>query len=232
VEAALQAFRGLVEGVRALHEHAPAIVHRDIKPDNIFVRTPDFVAGQEAPELVLGDAGIAFFDTTPDDTRLTDTYENVGSRDWMPPWLAGQRSDVAPSADLFSLGKVLWWMLSGRNLLPFWYHRRSSYDLEQLFPQLIGMQRVNQLLDALVVENEADMSIGSAANLVARIDEELEILQKRLPPPNVCRSCGLGSYGSVAPGTVGISQSSADLDAQVCDRCGHVQIFNTRNRRV
>ncbi|HEV2716171.1 MAG TPA: protein kinase family protein, partial [Terriglobales bacterium] len=67
---ALLAFRGLVGAAAELHSRR--IVHRDVKPANIFI-------GKEG-RLVLGDFGIVFVETGNVD-RLTDTFERVGTRD-------------------------------------------------------------------------------------------------------------------------------------------------------
>ena len=107
--------RPLVEAVAALHE--VKIIHRDIKPDNIFVTDNG---------LVLGDFGIAHLEDK-DNTRVSETYENVGSRDWMPPWAMGMRlDDVRPTFDVFGLGKVLWSMVSGKSKLRLWYYTALS----------------------------------------------------------------------------------------------------------
>ncbi len=104
----MKAFRPLVEGVAKLHERG--FVHRDIKPQNIFIDANG--------NLVLGDFGIVFFDD-PAHTRLSATFENVGSRDWMPGWAYSVRIEaVKPAFDVFSLGKVLWAMISTKPVLP------------------------------------------------------------------------------------------------------------------
>lgn len=103
---ALEAFRPVVEAVAVLHDSG--IVHRDIKPENIFISTQG---------LILGDFGIVHFEDDAN-TRISEKYENVGSRDWMPGWAMGiQLDEVSPAFDVFGLGKILWAMISGKTKL-------------------------------------------------------------------------------------------------------------------
>jgi serine/threonine protein kinase len=75
---ALKAFRSLVAVVASLHHpgaNGISIVHRDIKPTNVFLGKDN--------QLVLGDFGIVY---SPEHTqRLTRTGEAVGPWDYMPP---------------------------------------------------------------------------------------------------------------------------------------------------
>lgn len=119
---ALVAFRSLVAAVAALH--SKGLVHRDIKPGNVFVRP--------SGDLVLGDTGLVFF-TDDRRTRVSDKIENVGSRDWMPGWAMGMRlEDVRPTFDVFALGKLLWAMVSGKPILRLWYYHDPEFDLLSL----------------------------------------------------------------------------------------------------
>jgi serine/threonine-protein kinase len=88
------------------HAHALGIVHRDLKPENVMVG-PD---GQ----LKLMDFGIARF--LDQGERMTMTGALIGSPAHMAPELIeGKEADAR--SDLFSLGTLLYWMLTGS--LPF-----------------------------------------------------------------------------------------------------------------
>lgn len=118
----LRAFRGLVDAVAALH--ARNIVHRDIKPDNIFIA--------QDGRFVLADMGLAFF-LEDDGDRLTNTGSNIGTRAWMPPWAINRRvEDVTPDFDVYGLGKVLWAICTGILQPPVDYDAAAITKLNDL----------------------------------------------------------------------------------------------------
>ncbi|CUU58565.1 serine/threonine protein kinase [Parafrankia irregularis] len=86
--------------------HRQGVVHRDVKPENILVDTTD----PGRPRAMLTDFGIARLAHGPAMTRLTGL---IGTPRYMAPELSdGTRA--TPSADLYSLGVVLYELLSGR----------------------------------------------------------------------------------------------------------------------
>jgi serine/threonine-protein kinase len=102
VHLALQAAAALTEA------HAKGIVHRDVKPENLFVvdvtGEPDF--------LKVLDFGIAKVAAAEQGTRLTQTGALVGTPAWLAPeGLLGLEIDAR--ADVYSLGGVLYYMLAG-----------------------------------------------------------------------------------------------------------------------
>ena len=128
---ALIAIRPIIDAVSSLHKEK--VVHRDIKPDNIFVAADG--------HLVLADCGLAFKVENQD--RLTLTWENVGTRDFQPPWSYAKRlADVQPAYDVFGLAKVLWAMVSGRPRFPLWYFDSEEDDLRQMFSDEPGASPV------------------------------------------------------------------------------------------
>ncbi|MEE8370113.1 MAG: protein kinase, partial [Dehalococcoidia bacterium] len=105
-----QSIRIASEVCQALqHAHDQGIIHRDVKPGNIWL-TAD---GQAR----LGDFGLAMALDLP---RMTQAGMMVGTVAYMPPEQAlGGKID--PRSDLYSLGGALYEMVTGR--LPF-----SGYD--------------------------------------------------------------------------------------------------------
>ncbi len=89
--------------------HAGRIVHRDVKPANILFPGP-------GNEVWLADFGICYL---PEAVRVTENGEIVGPRSFLAPELeAGIVAEATPAADVYSLGKVLYYMISGGVVLP------------------------------------------------------------------------------------------------------------------
>ena len=221
----LRALRPVVEAVAKLHQ--VDVVHRDIKPANVFI--------DQADRLVLGDWGLAFKRDIAD--RVTETFENVGSRDWMPGWAMGMRlDDVKPNFDVFSLGKVLWAMIAGKPILPLWYHRQPQFDLGALFPDNESIAFVQTILDKTVVERPTDC-LTNAMELLTSVDWAIEALtmKYRIVDGDLlrkCLVCGIGKYQQIVDhdverqhnfGLAVISQPKFRIF--VCVGCGHSQLF-------
>jgi len=85
------------------HAHSQGVVHRDIKPENILLSNG---------HALLADFGIARAIQEGNSQKLTQTGMSLGTAHYMAPEQAS--GEVAgPAADLYSLGCVLYEMLSG-----------------------------------------------------------------------------------------------------------------------
>jgi eukaryotic-like serine/threonine-protein kinase len=82
--------------------HVRGVVHRDIKPRNILLADSDHVK--------VADFGIA---RAVDATTISQTGDILGSAKYMSPEQA-EGDEVGPVSDLYSLGVVLYEMLTGR----------------------------------------------------------------------------------------------------------------------
>jgi hypothetical protein len=89
--------------------HAAGVIHRDLKPSNVMVMATG--------EPVVMDFGLAWRPAAPD-PRLTNSGIGVGTPAYSPPeQLRGLRNSLGPTCDVYSLGVMLFEMLTSR--LPF-----------------------------------------------------------------------------------------------------------------
>ena len=127
------------------HSHARGIIHRDIKPGNIYL-------GEDGAAH-LGDFGLA---VALDRSRITQEGMLVGTAAYMAPEQA-VGGEVTPRADLYALGALLYEMVTGRPpfvgddpvavisqhlntppVKPTWHNPDIPLELEALILQLLS----------------------------------------------------------------------------------------------
>ncbi len=106
-----QLFSALVRAVSYIHKRG--VVHRDLKPGNVLL---DHDENDEQVYVRLIDFGIASIQgTATASPELTQAGRELGTIEYMAP--ERLNGIAAPSNDIFSLGVILYQMLTGR--LPF-----------------------------------------------------------------------------------------------------------------
>jgi serine/threonine protein kinase len=89
-----------------VYSHSQGIIHRDVKPSNILLTL--------SGELMLTDFGIAkLLENDEGHTLSTGTGVGIGTPEYMAPE-QGMGKDVDARADIYSLGIILYEMLTGR----------------------------------------------------------------------------------------------------------------------
>jgi Tol biopolymer transport system component len=103
---------GIAEAVRIVsdvaealdHAHRHDVIHRDIKPENILLHDG---------RALVADFGIALAVTSAAGGRMTETGLSLGTPHYMSPEQATAERDLTPRSDIYSLGAVLYEMLTG-----------------------------------------------------------------------------------------------------------------------
>lgn len=161
----------MAQGLARAHDFG--VVHRDVKPENVFVI--EDAQGRELVKLV--DFGIA---RQREDTHLTHRGELIGTPQYMAPDRA-LRAEATASSDLYSLGVVLYEMATG--VLPFEANSPTGFvlkhlhetprppidrepslpiELDRLIRDLLAKDPIDRPVDAhQVVERLRTMSAGS-----------------------------------------------------------------------
>ena len=215
-----------------------------MKPENIFLDkniTP-----------IVGDFGICFFNEN--NKRFTITEEAVGPYFYMAPELEnGRLEDIIPSSDVYSLGKILYWLISNGKIFSREVHREEEYNLSKLFKDLPEFHLINEYLDKMIVADPSKRFMMLTRYLI-----RLELLERRINMnahsigsdiPQLCSYCGLGYYKKVVEysedddgrvisnftsvknfGFKSRSESPIWL-ILVCEYCGNTQIFRPEYRK-
>ena len=124
--ARVELFLGVCDGVQ--HAHQKGIIHRDLKPSNLLVTLQDGVA---TPKVI--DFGVARATTGRLAERTLHTLQGqvVGTLDYMSPEQADPTGvDVDTRSDIYSLGVVLYQLVSG--LLPFDFSAAEALPLSEV----------------------------------------------------------------------------------------------------
>ncbi len=87
------------------YAHAHGVIHRDIKPSNIMIEADG--------DVKVADFGLAK-STDAATTMLTLSNVTMGTPDYMPPEAATGAANVDHRADLYSVGVMLYQMLTGK----------------------------------------------------------------------------------------------------------------------
>jgi serine/threonine-protein kinase len=151
----------VADAVQAAHDRG--VLHRDLKPSNILI--------DALGEPHVSDFGLA--KRLEGDASVTHTGAILGTPCYMSPeQAAGSRGDVGPTSDVWSLGAILYQMLTGRP--PF----QAATPMDTLLAVLEsdppvprslerGVDRDLEMIALKSLQKPQDLRYASAADLAA-----------------------------------------------------------------
>jgi alpha-tubulin suppressor-like RCC1 family protein/serine/threonine protein kinase len=157
--------------------HAMGIVHRDVKPENIFV--------DETGRALLADFGVARSMTS--DTQLTMTGVAIGT----PAYMAPEQIDgveLDGRGDIYSLGLVAWQMFTGlrpwdgESLYAVLYHQKHEHlpDVREMRADV--PDRIADVI-AVAIEKDRDARFKDVHELIAALDHPGPSKRSIVPVP-------------------------------------------------
>jgi serine/threonine protein kinase len=212
------------------YAHSKGVIHRDIKPDNVLVSLDHGLAR-------LCDFGLVFFE---DGERVTATMEQVGSRYYIAPECEDGRADeIKPSTDLYSIGKLLYYLASGGRIFARERQRQGENDLLQQTGNPF-IEHVAKIVDQLVID-DPQKRISSADDVAERLRDARRGVRERLPCMGVpstyrCMFCGNGTYKFITS-SQGNAHNNGYKEGNIaneymayyeCPNCGNCQRFKLK----
>ncbi|MBI2808871.1 MAG: protein kinase [Planctomycetes bacterium] len=117
VETACDFIRQAARGLDFAHQHG--MVHRDVKPSNLYLVTSrERERPEETPTVKVLDLGLALLHDAPNEEGLTSTGEVMGTYDFIAPEQALETHSVDHRADIYSLGCTFYFLLTGHPPFP------------------------------------------------------------------------------------------------------------------
>jgi len=152
------------------------IVHRDIKPTNLYLvpPNPDCSLPEGVPLVKVMDFGLAKWTTQPLEDHLTTSGVMLGTPVYMAPEQFRQPGQVDHRADMYALGATVFHALSGR--APF--TGKTPWDvmaqkLEHKPRLASNISRESAALVAAMMDPDPAKRLGCYDDLIPRIDQLL-----------------------------------------------------------
>lgn len=169
--------------------HRVGIVHRDLKPDNVFLAE----ARREGVPFTVKvlDFGIAKL------LQETDSGMSavLGTPLWMSPEQASPGASVSPATDIWAVGLMVFWMLTGAT---YWRSARTQPA------SLPGLMR-ELLLDPIEPASVRGADLGAARSFTPAMDSWLATCldrnpARRFPTATACKDALVHALSPQVPG--------------------------------
>ncbi|WP_405661609.1 protein kinase domain-containing protein [Streptomyces sp. NBC_00079] len=177
---------GLVEALREIHR--AGVVHRDLKPANVLM-------AEDGPRVI--DFGISR--AAENHNTLTETGQMIGTPPFMSPEQLTDARTVGPASDVFSLGALLVFAVTGRGPFDADSPYLTAYRVVHNEPVLEGVARpLRTVLERCLAKDAKDrpeldeLAHEFAAVLPEPTEDEPLTMTLRRPAPRAGAETGPG----------------------------------------
>jgi serine/threonine protein kinase/WD40 repeat protein len=155
------------------HSHQQGVLHRDIKPDNVLIERQTATDGTKFTVPRLTDFGLARLQDSR--SELSQFGMMIGTLDYMAPeQLAGDQSNLGPGVDIYSLGLLLFELLTGTHPRRCGGNVLKAIEIRGQMPNPRSLRRDIPLdLDAICVRCLQKLPANRFPNAVA-LQRDLE----------------------------------------------------------
>ncbi|MDX6498457.1 MAG: eukaryotic-like serine/threonine-protein kinase [Blastocatellia bacterium] len=238
----LRVFEQICEAIA--YAHRDRVLHRDIKPGNVFLETSDSLTP------IVGDFGLCFFMDDKNTERPTATKESMGNWEFGPPERTRREDHPSASFDVYQLGKLLYWLLSDGVILDREDFDTPYFDLRKTSCDHAVHLAYDIISKSVIKDPERRYQTGTqmledVKELVMFAENEGRYLDCDIPQS--CVFCRLGNYDweflgkhnndryQFADYGLSVRQiPEAPFDPWIlfgkCGRCGNVQQFRLDDR--
>ncbi len=224
----LELFEELMSAIHACESQPVPIYHRDISPKKILILPDDTIR--------LIDFGLCH---TDDDSTITLTGENIGTRSYAPPECEA-RSKLEPGthSDIFSATKVLWSIITSQRVFGREETDLDDNSMQVMFPTDEETWHLDQMFRRIIRYNPNDRP-QSAKHVILLINLIRYDINNKLPPlesvADRCPSCrrkGIQNT-SLLHQLIG-GDLDKDYTAYECSTCGFIfaRRHETLNRNI
>jgi serine/threonine protein kinase len=188
-----QLFKALVLAVAYIHKHG--VIHRDLKPSNILLDRDD-TGGEVYVRLI--DFGIASSNTTQENTSLTQPGLALGTAAYMAP--ERLNGVTAPSNDIYSLGVILYEMVTG--------------SLPSTTGRMIALPQPLHAIVRCCMAVNPEERYQSADELLVAFEEAYKVMSNKMPQVRKSGQTGKAASSSLTPAQPAPSLSSQSRERQ------------------
>jgi serine/threonine protein kinase len=177
------------ESLHKVHEHESKIVHRDLNPANILCNT-------KTQEPLIIDFGCCQIEG---DHTITLVDEGVGTPNYMAPECeVGAAGEGTSKSDIYSLGKILWSMVTGYNTFARENPGFTTKNLTKQFPNNPDCWHLTRVFQKTIRRSPKDR-YENAKKLAEDCQLVIYLIDHYPPLERVMRFCPACGQGELSP---------------------------------